>query len=196
MTPSRGSVTNLLIRWRNGDKAALDELMPLVYREMHRCAHNYMRRERPGNTLQTSAVVNEAYMRLIDYKLVKWQDRAHFMAVAAVAMRRVLVDHANYKRAKKRRAILVPLDEAVLTADKGPAELLALDEALKELAKYDPRKSQIVELLYFGGLTIKEAAEVVGVSQATVSREWKTAKALLLRAITGTESKQDIFKHA
>ncbi len=153
MTPTPHEVTHLLVAWGNGDKAALDSLMPLVYEELRRLAHQYMSRERPGHTLQTSALVNEAYFRLIDQKNVHWQNRAHFFGIAAQMMRRILVDHARQRRYAKRGgdARQVLLDEAVIVSEERAADVVALDDALNELAEIDPRKSQIVELRFFSG---------------------------------------------
>ena len=190
MTSSSGTVTQLLIRWRNGDRGALDALVPLVYRDLHRLARHYMRRQSPGHSLQTSALINEAYLRLIDYRNMPWQNRAHFCAVAAQAMRRILVDHARSRRAGKRGgfAHAVSLDEAAVVAMEQAAELIALDDALRDLAAISPRKSQIVELRYFGGLSVEETAEVLEVSTGTVVREWRSAKRLLLRALSKSEN--------
>jgi RNA polymerase sigma-70 factor (ECF subfamily) len=189
MSASSGTVTELLIRWRNGDRSAFDELVPLVYRDLHRLARHYMRRQSPGNSLQTSALINEAYLRLIDYKNMPWQNRAHFCGVAAQAMRRILVDHARSRRAVKRGgfAQAISLDEAAVIAREQARELIALDDALTDLAAISPRKSQIVELRYFGGLSVEETAEVLGVSTGTVVREWGSAKRLLLRALSKSE---------
>ena len=186
MTPSSESITQLLTEWRDGDKTALDRLIPLVYEELRRLAHHYLRRERPGYTLQTTALVNEAYLRLVDHKGMRWQNRAHFYAVAAQAMRRILVDHARSRDAAKRGggANLIGLDEAATAAQMQAANLLALNEALNQLALIDKRKSRIVELRYFGGMSVEETAEVIGVSPVTVMREWSSAKAWLLRAIS------------
>jgi RNA polymerase sigma factor (TIGR02999 family) len=175
--------------WREGDKTALDRLVPLVYREMRRLAGYYMRRQRGDHTLQTSALINEAYLRLIDHKNMRWENRAHFYAVAAQAMRRILVDHARSRGYEKRGggAVKVSFDEAVIGAEERAAELIALDDALKDLAAIDPRKSQIVELRYFGGLSVDETAEALGVSGVTVMREWRSAKGWLLKAITKGE---------
>ena len=189
MTPSPGTITRLLVDWRDGDKTALVRLVPLVYREMRRLAGYYMRRQRADHTLQTSALINEAYLRLIDHKNMRWENRAHFYAVAAQAMRRILVDHARSRGYQKRGggALKVSFDEAVVGAEERAAELIALDDALKDLAAIDPRKCQIVELRYFGGLSVDETAEVVGVSSVTVMREWRSAKGWLLRAISKSE---------
>jgi RNA polymerase sigma factor (TIGR02999 family) len=186
MTPSPTEITQLLVRWREGDETALDKLIPLVYTELRRLAGHYMHQERPGHTLQTSALINEAYLRLIDHKNINWENRAHFFGVAAQAMRRVLVDYARSRRYIKRGGDvqMVPLDEAALVSRQKAADLVALDDALASLARIDPRKSRVVELRYFGGLSVEEAAEVLGISQATVMREWSTAKAWLLRAVS------------
>src|SRR6266404_3952862 len=156
MTPSSESITQLLTEWRDGDKTALDRLIPLVYEELRRLAHHYMRRERPGHTLQTTALINEAYIRLVDHKGMRWQNRAHFYAVAAQAMRRILVDHARAREYAKRGggARMVELDEAATVAQEQAAEMVALDEALTDLAAVDPRQSRVVELRYFGGMSV------------------------------------------
>lgn len=185
-TTPTGEVTQLLLDWGGGDRAALDKLVPAVYQELRRLARHYMRGERAGHTLQTSALVNEAYMRLVDYKNARWQNRAHFFAVAAQAMRRILVDHARANRAAKRGAggQKVSLDEAAVLSDERAEELIALDDALTKLEQLDERKSRIVEMRYIGGLSVEEVAEVLGVSPRTVEREWRSAKAWLHRAIT------------
>jgi RNA polymerase sigma-70 factor (ECF subfamily) len=185
MPSSQIEVTQLLLDWGNGDKAALDKLVPVVYQELRRLAGYYMRRERPGHTLQTSALVNEAYMRLVDYKQMRWQSRAHFFAVAAQAMRRILVEHARKRHFAKRGggAVQVSFDEAATVSAKQAADLIALDDALTSLEAIDPRKSRIVELRYIGGLNIEETAEVLDISPATVQREWRAAKAWLYREI-------------
>jgi len=183
---SSETITDLLIHWRDGDLAALDRLIPLVYKELRRMASYYMRRRRPGDSLQTSALINEAYLRLADHKNMRWQNRAHFFAVAAQAMRRILVDHARARYAAKREGGLlkVSLDQAADIGQQRGAELIALDDALKELAVFDARKSRIVELRYFGGLSVEETAVVLEVSPVTVKREWRAAKLWLLRAMT------------
>src|SRR5262245_31347072 len=172
-------ITQLLVAWSDGDEAALDQLSPLVYEELHRLAHRYMRGERPGHTLQTSALVNEAYLRLIDWKNVRWQNRAHFFGVSAQLMRRILVDFARARDYQKRgggvRAIT--LNEALEVTNDKSVDLVALDEALLALAELDPRQSKVVELRFFGGLTNEEAAEVLKVSVATVRRDWTLARA-------------------
>lgn len=186
MSASPPEVTQLLVAWSNGDRVAGDELMPLVYDELHRLAHQYMRKERPGGMLQTSALVNEAYLRLIDQKDVQWQNRAHFYGIAAQMMRRILVDHARGRQSAKRGGDTppVPLDEGLIVSNERNAEVLALDETLKTLAVLDKRKSQIVELRFFGGLSIEETAEVLAVSPGTVMRDWTLAKAWLLREMS------------
>ncbi|MGB7622623.1 MAG: sigma-70 family RNA polymerase sigma factor, partial [Terriglobia bacterium] len=171
--------------WSKGYKAALDELVPLVYGELHRLAHHYMGGEHSGHTLQTSALINEAYLRLIDIQRMRWQNRAHFFAVAAQLMRRILVDSARGRQYAKRGggAQKISLDEAMPLGRETSAELIAVDDALKDLATLDARKSQIVELRFFGGLSIEETAEVLGLSAATVKREWQRAKAWLHLAL-------------
>jgi RNA polymerase sigma factor (TIGR02999 family) len=177
----------LLVRWREGDRHALDDLLPLVYDELHRLAGYYMRGERPSHTLQTSALVNEAYLRLAGAEDIQWQNRAHFFAISAQVMRHILVDHARRRNKEKRGGVVqkVELDEAMLVSDERAAEVVALDDALKSLAKIDPRKSQLVELRFFGGMSIDETAEVMQVSPGTVMRDWTIAKAWLLREIEG-----------
>ena len=183
MTPTPHSVTGMLIDWGRGDREALDRLMPVVYAELRRRAARYLRRERPGHTLQTSALVNEAYLKLCDQTRVRWQNRAHFFAIAAQTMRRILIDHARSRRMGKRGggARALPLDEAALLTDERADELVALDEALAALEKVDARKARVVELRYFGGLSAEESAEVLKVSADTVGREWRRARAFLLR---------------
>jgi RNA polymerase sigma factor (TIGR02999 family) len=189
MNPPSHEVTQLLIAWSNGDRDARDELMPLVYEELRRLAHRYMGRERPDHTLQTSAQVNEAYLRLIDQREVKWQNRAHFLGIAAQMMRRILVDYARKRSFAKRAGELrsVPLEEAVIVSPQRAAEVVALDDALSNLAELDPRKSQIIELRFFGGLSIEETAEVLGVSPGTVMRDWTLARAWLRREVFGSK---------
>ena len=185
MKPSPNEVTRLLLDWSNGDRAALDELVPLVYDELRRLAHHYMRQERAEHTLQTTALVNEAYVRLIDQNSVHWQGKAHFFAIAAQMMRRILVDYARSRRYAKRgaEAHQVSFDESAIVSPQKGAELVAVDEALNDLAEHDVRKSKIVELRFFGGLNIEETAEVLGISPTTVQREWRSAKAWLYQAI-------------
>jgi RNA polymerase sigma-70 factor (ECF subfamily) len=186
LTPSSESITKLLVEWREGDQTALDRLIPLVHQELHRLAHHYLKRERPGHTLQTTALVNEAYLKLVDHKGMRWQNRSHFFAVAAQAMRRILVDHARTRDAAKRGGgiAIAPLDEAAAVADTQAAHLLALNDALDQLATMDERKARIVVLRYFGGMSVEETAEVVGVSAATVMREWSSAKTWLFKAMS------------
>jgi RNA polymerase sigma factor (TIGR02999 family) len=184
-TPAPQEVTRLLIAWGKGDQAALDELLPLVYQELHRMAQRRLGRERDGHTLQTTALVHEAYLRLIDQKEANWQNRAHFFAVAAQMMRRILVDHARARQYQKRGggAQQITFDEALEVSDERAAEVVALDEALTALAEFDQRKSQMVELRFFGGLSIEETAEVLQVSPGTVMRDWTLAKTWLQREI-------------
>jgi len=186
MTPSPQAVTQLLNDWTNGSQAARDELMPLVYEELRRLAHRHMGRERPGHTLQTSGLVNEAFLRLVDQTNVHWKNRAHFFAIAAQIMRRILVDYARSRRYAKRGggARQVSLDEGLIVSEGRSAEVVELDDALKALAAIDQRKSQIVELRFFGGLSIEETAEVLGVSPGTVMRDWTLAKAWLRKEMT------------
>lgn len=186
MTPAAQDMTQLLVAWSEGDQSALEQLLPLVNAELRRLAGNYMRRESPGHTLQTSALVNEAYLRLIDQKNVQWQNRAHFFGIAAQLMRRILIDHARKAQYQKRGggAIQVSLDETAAVVEARAAELLAVDEALEKLTAMDARKGRIVELRFFGGLTEKETAEVIKISVPTVQREWRAAKAWLHRMLT------------
>jgi len=183
---TRQEVTQLLGEWSGGNKAALEKLFPLVQPELHRLAHHYMSQERAGHTLQTTAILNEAYLRLIENTQPPWQNRTHFVAAAAQLMRRIMVDHARERHSLKRGggALRVTLDEAAWVTETRSEELLALDEALEELAAQDPRESQIVELRYFGGLTVEETAEFLKLSPRTVEREWTMAKAWLYRALT------------
>ena len=183
---SSQGVTELLERWSQGDKDALEQLMPLVYDELHRLAGSYLRRERHDHTLQPTALVNEAYLRLIDQRNARWQNRAQFFGVAAQLMRRILVDHARAHHAAKRGGSQedLPLSLARHFGEKPDLALIALHDALNRLAEIDPEQSHIVELRFFGGLTIEETAEVVGTSHATVEREWKMARAWLRRELT------------
>lgn len=178
-------ITQLLLAWNEGDAQALDQLMPLIHDELHRLAHLYMAGERAGHPLQTTALVNEAYLRLVDSSRVRWQNRAHFFAVSAQLMRRILVDVARSRKKLKRGgdAIQVSFDEAMAIAHEPGADLVALDEALTTLAAFDERKSKVVELRFFGGLTVEETAEVLKVSTMTVMRDWGLAKAWLLREL-------------
>ncbi len=183
--PSSQEVTHLLLAWRKGDKKALDKLVPVVYEELRRLARGYMRGERKGHTLQTTALVNEAYIRLLDCSRVNWQDRTHFLALSAQLMRRVLVDYARSRRYLKRGAAAekVSLEEDRIAPPGYNPDLTELDDALHALAAVDARKSQVVELRFFGGLTEEETAEVLGVSPDTVLRDWKLAKSWLAREI-------------
>ncbi len=185
LSPKR--VTELLADWSHGDREALDQLMPLVYDELRRVASRYLRRERPGHTLQTTALVHDAYLRLVDQKDVHWENRAHFFSIAAEAMRRILVEHARSHRAAKRGGgeCKLSLDEAVDWPQAQAVDLVALDDALTALRAIDSQKSRIVELRFFGGLTMEEIAQVLGVSLATVERGWHIAKLWLRREITG-----------
>jgi RNA polymerase sigma factor (TIGR02999 family) len=187
-TDSR-EITQLLLAWNGGDEHALDRLIPLVHEELHRLAHRYMAGERAGHPLQTTALVNEAYLRLIDSSRVKWQNRAHFFAVSAQLMRRILVDFARARTKLKRGGDVthVPLDEALVMSQEPGADLVALDDALQALASFDERKSKVVELRYFGGLSVDETAEVLDVSAITVMRDWNLAKVWLLRELAKTE---------
>ena len=179
-------ITALLDQWSHGDRAALDALIPIVEAELHRLARHYMSRERAGHTLQTTAVVNEAYLRLADCEGVRWQNRAHFFGVAAQMMRRILVDFARRRPriAGNVEALPIELDEALTVTTEKDADLIALDEALKSLAEIDERKSRIVELRFFGGLSVDETAEVMKIAPITVIREWNKAKAWLFRELT------------
>ena len=192
MTPpsTRQEVTQLLGEWSGGDDGALEKLVPLVQPELHRLAHHYMSRERAGHTLQTTAVLNEAYLRLVDDTKPVWQGRSHFIAAAAQMMRHIMLDHARKHQSLKRGAgaLKVTLDEAALVTETRSQELLDLDEALERLAAQDARKSQIVELRYFGGLTVEETAEFLKLSQRTVEREWTAAKAWLYRELSEKET--------
>jgi RNA polymerase sigma factor (TIGR02999 family) len=180
---AQSHITQLLLDWSDGDRTALERVTPLVYGELHRLAHHYMNRERPGHTLQTSALVNEAYLRLVDQRNVKWNNRAHFFAIAAQMMRRILVDYARSHLYAKRGggAVHVSLDHAKLESNEPTAEVTALDEALTKLETIDSQQARVVELRFFGGLTIKETAEAMGISIDMVKREWSTAKAWLYR---------------
>jgi RNA polymerase sigma factor (TIGR02999 family) len=179
-------VTQLLSDWSDGNEAALEQLMPLVYRELRRLAHQYLNKERPGHTLQTTDLVHEAYLRLVDQRRVHWQNRSHFYGVAAQLMRRILVDRARHRKRVKRGggAAMVPLDQAVLVTRTPTVDLLALDQALSKLAEQDQRKARIVELRFFGGLEVEETAAFLKISPITVMREWKMAKAWLHRALS------------
>jgi len=184
---SPAGITELLKAWGGGDEAALARLTPLVYSELHRMARRSMRREKPGNTLQTTALVNEAWLRLVDANRVGWQDRAHFFAVSAQVMRRILVDAARARQTGKRGggAVRLDLKESIDSAPATDRELIALDDALGALAKLDPRKSRVVELRFFGGLSVEETAAVLRISPQSVMRDWKLARAWLLREMAG-----------
>jgi RNA polymerase sigma factor (TIGR02999 family) len=188
-TQTQADVTRLLVNWTNGDKKALEALMPMVYGELHRLARRYLRRERSDHTLQSTALVHEAYLRLVDQKGVQWQNRAHFFAVAAQMIRRILVDHARTHNAEKRGggACMLALDEAIAVPQRRDLNLVALDEAINGLAAIDPQQGRIVELRFFGGLSIEETAEVLSISPATVKRDWAVAKAWLYRDLSGRE---------
>lgn len=189
--PSQQNVTQLLIAWNNGDESARDELLPLVYQELHRLAGRYLGWERTGHTLQATALVHEAYLRLVNQQEVNWQNRAHFFAVSANIMRHLLVDHARSRQRAKRggQVIRITLNEETnannSATENRKLDLLALDEALNRLAEFDQRKSRIVELRYFGGLSFEETAEVLGVSEITIKRDWLKARAWLFRALGG-----------
>jgi RNA polymerase sigma factor (TIGR02999 family) len=186
MLPPQADFTDILLAWRAGDESALGTLTSLVYDELHRLAQYYMARERPGHTLQATALVNEAYVKLVDARRVRWQNRAHFMAVAAQTMRRILVDVARKRRVQKRGGELtqVTLHEGLVVGVEPGSDLVALDDALEGLEKLDPRKSRVVELRFFGGLNLEETAEALGVSTDTVGRDSSAAKAWLLRELT------------
>ncbi|MEP7336766.1 MAG: ECF-type sigma factor [Acidobacteriota bacterium] len=178
---SSPEITELLIGWSNGDATALEDLLPLVERDLYRIAHNYMRQENAGHLLQTTALINETFIRLVDQKRVQWQNRAHFFGIAAQIMRRVLLNYARDQHRLKRKAIHVSLSQADALAAEHSAELLALDAALNKLAALDERKCLVVELRYFGGLSVEETAEVLKVAPITVARDWSLAKAWLAR---------------
>lgn len=181
-----GDVTQLLVAMGRGDTSAMERLVPLVHDELRRLARRQMRRERQGHTLQTTALVNEAYLRLIDVTRVEWKDRGHFFAMSARLMRRILVDHARSRQYQKRGggAVMLPLDAALLVSTDRPADLIALDQALTALAQVDERKSQVVEMRFFCGFSVTETAEALGVSPETVMRDWRLAKAWLLREVS------------
>ncbi len=183
---SSEDITRLLVNWGTGDQAALEELMPLVYSELRRLAGNYLRRERAEHTLQPTALVNEAYLKLVDQKNAKWQNRAHFFGIAAQLMRRILVDHARQHQAVKRggpEQQRISITNAERLVEQPEVDLLALNEALDELARMDPQQGRIVELKFFGGLSIEEIAEVLSIGHATVERDWKMARAWLRRQL-------------
>src|SRR5690348_16772219 len=187
--PSSNEATLLLRAWGAGDRNALDRLTPIVYGELRRLAARYTKRERPGHSLQATALVNEAYLRLVDYKHMQWHDRSHFFAVSAQLMRRILVEHARRHNLKRGADVQhVALEESAVVGGGRPADLLGLDEALNELARLDARKAQVVEMRFFGGLSVEEIAEVLEVSPITVMRDWTTAKAWLYRELTQGKS--------
>ena len=182
-------VSMLLRDWSDGDQGALEKLTPIVYKELHRLARRHMRGEQPGHSLQTTALVNEAYIRLVDYDRMRWQNRAHFFAVSAQLMRRILVDHARRHNLKRGGGVPhISLEESALIGGERDSNLLALDNAMNALARLDPRKVQVVEMRFFGGLSVEETAEVLKVSAITVKREWRAAKAWLYRELTGGTS--------
>ena len=189
MAGSSEDITQLLVAWGKGDQNALEQLMPLVYAELHRLAHRHIRKERPGHTLQTSALLNEAFLRLVDQRDVSWKSRAHFFAIAVQMMRRILVDYARSRGYIKRggNAQQVSLDEDLMISRQRNADILVLHEALNELATIDERKSKVVELKFFGGLTNEEAAEALGVSPGTVMRDWTLSKAWLRLAMNKSD---------
>jgi RNA polymerase sigma-70 factor (ECF subfamily) len=189
MRPADHNVTDLLLSWQRGDQAALEQLVTLIYRELHRTAHHYMARERAGHTLQTTALVNEVYMRLVDFQAMSWQSRNHFFAICANLMRRVLTDFARSRRSIKRGGgePVLPFDEELFGKSERAAGIVALDDALNALAQIDERKSRVVELRFFGGLSTDETAQVLDVSVETVLRDWKLAKAWLLRELNRSE---------
>jgi len=183
--PNR-DVTALLRAWTKGDQRALDQLTPIVYKELHNLARRYMRRERVGTSLQATALVNEAYLRLVEYKRMRWQNRAHFFAISAQLMRRILVDHARRRNLKRGAGFKhVSLEETAAIRHPDGADLVALDDALHALAQIDARKAQVIELRFFGGLSVEETAEVLNVSGVTVMRDWSTARAWLYREMKG-----------
>jgi len=195
--PDSGDVSTLLRAWSDGDQGALDKLAPIVYDELHRLARHYLNRERSDITLQTTALVHEAYLRLVDYKHMQWQNRAHFFAVSAQAMRRILVDHArrrNLKRGARVHHVALEETAAIDTARHG--DLVALDDAMNDLARLDARKARVVELRFFGGLSVDETAEVLNVSSVTVMRDWSTARAWLYRQMTtGSSPEPEAPRH-
>lgn len=186
MTTTPQTLTELLSAWSDGDKAALQQLMPMIYQELHRLAARHLAHERVGHTLQATALVNEAYLRLIDQKRVRWQNRAHFLGIAAQMMRRILVDYARTRRNAKRGggAPVVSLDEAATLSVERASDLIAVNDALTRLSELDARKGRVVELRFFGGLSVEETAEVLQISPNTVLRDWRTAKAWLHRELS------------
>jgi len=189
---SLNQITELLVEWSNGDKAALDKMVPIIHGELRRLASSYLRKERKDHTLQTSALINEAYLRLVDCKSIAWKNRAQFFAVSAQIMRHILIDHARKRQTDRRGgpAQKVPLDDVAELADKQAAHFVVLNDALDALSAIDPKKARIVELQYFGGLTAQETAAVLDISSRTVEREWRKARAWLYREITGGNSNE------
>ena len=186
---SAGDISGILRAWSDGDQSALDRLTPIVYDELHRLARRYMKHERPGHSLQTSALVNEAYLRLVDYERMEWQNRAHFFAVSAQLMRRILVGHARRHNLKRGGGVEhVALEEAAVVGGGQGPDLVALDDAMDALARIDPRKVQVVEMRFFGGLSVEETAEVLKVSTITVKRDWRAARAWLYRELAGGDT--------
>ena len=184
--PAVDDISALLRAWSGGDQSALERLTPIVYDQLHSLARRYLKRERPGHSLQATAVVNEAYMRLVDQERMQWQNRAQFFAVSAQLMRRILVDHARRHNLKRGGGVLhVSLDEAAVVGGDQSADLVGLDDAMNALARLDPRKVQVVEMRFFGGLSVEETAEVLKISPVTVMRDWSTARAWLYRELTG-----------
>jgi RNA polymerase sigma factor (TIGR02999 family) len=184
--PAAEDISTLLRAWSDGDQSALEQLTPVVYDELHRLARRYMKGERSGHSLQTTALVNEAYMRLVDYERMQWQNRAHFFAVSAQLMRRILVEHARRHNLKRGGGVQhLSLEEASLVGGDQDADLVALDDAMNGLARIDARKVQVVEMRFFGGLSVEETAEVLKVSPVTVKRDWRAARAWLYRELTG-----------
>ncbi len=192
--PPRQEVTQVLVDWNKGDQNAPDRLMPLVYEELRKLARNYLQRERSDHTLQATGLVHEAYLRLVDQSSMTWQNRAHFFAVAAQVMRRILVDHARAHRAEKRggEREKIEFDEALAPSGEKAVDLIALDDALHDLVTFDPRQSRIVEMRFFGGLTNEEIGDVLGISPRTIKREWRLAKAWLRREIMKEEADADV----
>ena len=187
-----GEVSKLLRAWTEGDASALERLTPIIHAELHRLAHRFMRRERRGHSLQTTALVNEAYLRLVGYKRMEWRDRAHFFAVSAQLMRRILVDYARRNNVKRGRGLRrISLEEAAAVDGGRDADLAVLDDAMNALARLDPRKAQVVEMRFFGGLSVEETAEVLKVSPLTVMRDWSTARAWLYRELSKETSNDD-----
>jgi RNA polymerase sigma-70 factor, ECF subfamily len=187
-SPPPNEITQLLLRWSRGDRAALDQLMPIVYEELHKLANSYLRRERAGHTLQPTALVNEAYLRLVKQRdALNWENRQHFFGVAAYLMRQILVGHARAHTAAKRSGVNLPLDDVLTYSDENAAEMVALDDALLALAKFDERKARIIELRYFGGLSLAETAAALGLSVATINNETRLARAWLHRALSPIE---------